>query len=523
MKTTLACALVASLVAPLVGTHLDAQTSTDTTRRVPPNGDLPLVPTRPLKFTTDEGTWLSLDLSPDGRTIVFDLLGDIYTIPATGGKATRLTSGSPFDGQPRFAPDGKSIVFVSDRTGSENLWLIDPNGTNLRPLTRGANQAFVSPDWTPDGQYVVVSRSNDLWLYHKNGGSGLRLTGQTPPAAGGGGGGAAPTNFMGASVSPDGRYVYASARTGAAGYNQMLGTTQVVMYDRSTGRLATRTLNLGTGFRPAVSPDGKSLAYASRRMAVTGLKVRDLASGDERWVSEAIQRDDIESRGSRDLLPGYSWTADSKAIVLAHHGKIWSLDIATGKETPIPFTADVDQMIGELVRFTYPVNDSVLTVRQIRGARPSPDGKRLVFSALDRLWTMDLPAGTPRRVTTSTDGEHAPVWSPDGKYIAYVSWTEDGGDIWRVPAAGGRPEKLTTQSAFYDNIMYSPTGSRIVANRAPRTQRAILNDEINPALVITDLVWIPATGGAANFVSTLSDAGRPHFTSDTTRIWLYEG
>jgi Tol biopolymer transport system component/imidazolonepropionase-like amidohydrolase len=519
VKTTLACALVASLVC----TNLDAQTSTDTTRRVPPNGDLPLVPTRPLKFTTDEGTWLSLDLSPDGRTIVFDLLGDIYTIPATGGAATRLTSGSPFDGQPRFAPDGKSIVFVSDRTGSENLWLIDPNGTNLRPLTRGANQAFVSPDWTPDGQYVVVSRSNDLWLYHRNGGSGLRLTGQTPAAPGGGGGGAAPTNFMGASVSPDGRYVYASARTGAAGYNQMLGTTQVVMYDRNTGRVATRTLNLGTGFRPAVSPDGKWLAYASRRMAVTGLKLRDIASGDERWLSESIQRDDIESRGSRDLLPGYSWTADSKAIVLAHHGKIWSLDVATGKETQIPFTADVDQMIGELVRFTYPVNDSVLTVRQIRGARPSPDGKRLVFSALDRLWTMDLPAGTPRRVTTSTDGEHAPVWSPDGKYIAYVSWTEDGGDIWRVPAAGGRPEKLTAQSAFYDNIMYSPTGSRIVANRAPRTQRAILNDEINPALVITDLVWIPATGGAANFVSTLSDAGRPHFTSDTTRIWLYEG
>jgi hypothetical protein len=110
-------------------------------------------------------------------------------------------------------------------------------------------------------------------------------------------------------------------------------------------------------------------------MAVTGLKLRDIASGDERWLSESIQRDDIESRGSRDLLPGYSWTADSKAIVLAHHGKIWSLDVATGKETQIPFTADVDQMIGELVRFTYPVNDSVLTVRQIRGARPSPDGK----------------------------------------------------------------------------------------------------------------------------------------------------
>jgi Tol biopolymer transport system component/imidazolonepropionase-like amidohydrolase len=514
-------ALVASALAlPVV---VDAQALADTTRRVAPNGDLPLVPTRPLKFSTDEGTWLSLDLSPDGRLIVFDMLGDLYTLPAAGGAATRITSGTPFDGQPRFSPDGKSIVFVSDRTGSENLYLIDPDGKNLRSLTRGANQAFVSPDWTPDGQYVVVSRSNDLWLYHRQGGSGLRLTGQTPPAAGGGGGGNAPSNFMGADVAPDGRYIYASARTGAAGYNQMLGTTQVVLYDRETGRLAARTLNLGTGFRPAVSPDGKWLAYASRKMAVTGLKVRELSSGDERWIANEIQRDDIESRGSRDLLPGYSWTSDSKAIVLAHHGKIWRLDVATGKETAIPFTAVVDQMIGELVRFDYPINDSVLTVRQIRGARPSPDGKRLVFSALDRLYTMDLPAGTPKRLTASTDGEHAPVWSPDGKYIAYVSWNEDGGDIWRVPAAGGRPEKLTTQTAYYDDIMYSPTGSRIVAARAPRTQRAILNDEINPKLVITDLVWIPATGGAPTFVTTLTNSGRPHFTNDTSRIWLYEG
>ncbi len=516
-------ALAATLLTVTSSLAASAQLPADTSRRASPNGDLPLVPTRPLKFTTDEGTWLSLDLSPDGKTIVFDLLGDLYTIPAGGGGATRITSGSPFDGQPRFAPDGKSIVFVSDRSGSENLYLIDPDGKNLRPLTRGPSQAFISPDWTPDGQYVVVSKSGDLWLYHKDGGSGLRLTGQTPAAAPGGpGGGAAPANFMGASVSPDGRFIYAGARTGPAGYNQMMGTTQVVMYDRETGRLATRTLNLGNAFRPAISPDGKWLAYASRRMAITGLKVRELATGDERWVADNIQRDDIESRGSRDLLPGYSWTADSKSLVLAHHGKIWSLDVASGKQTQIPFTAEVDQMIGDLVRFEYPVNDSTLTVRQIRGARPSPDGKRLAFSALDHLWLMDLPSGTPKRLTTSTDGEHMPAWSPDGKYIAYVSWNEDGGDIWRIPAIGGKAEKLTAQSAFYDDIMYSPNGTRIVAARAPRSQRAIINDEINPSLVLTDLVWIPASGGATNFITSVTNAGRPHFTSDTTRVWVYE-
>ncbi|MCC7054953.1 MAG: PD40 domain-containing protein [Gemmatimonadaceae bacterium] len=522
VRRALACSLLTALTVVPVG-RLSAQAAADTTRRTAPDSDLPLIPTRPLRFTTDEGTWMSLDLSPDGRTIVFDMLGDLYTIPAAGGPATRITSGSGFDGQPRFAPDGKSIVFVSDRSGSENLWLVDPDGTRVRALTRGPNQAFISPDFTPDGQYVVVSKNADLWLYHVGGGNGLKLTGTTPAApGGGGGGGAAPVNFMGATVSPDGRYIYAGARTGAAGYNQMLGTTQVVMYDRQTGRLATRTLNLGTAFRPAISPDGKQLAYASRQMAVTGLKLRDLASGDERWIARDIQRDDIESRGSRDLLPGYAWTADSKAIVLAHHGKIWRLDVATGQQVQVPFTAEVDQRIGELVKFEYPVNDSVLTVRQVRGARPSPDGKRLTFSALDHLWIMDLPSGTPRRLTTSSDGEHSPVWSPDGRYIAYVSWNEDGGDVWRVPAAGGRAEKLTTQTAFYDDIMYSSSGSRIVAARAPRQQRAVMNDEINPALVITDLVWLPASGGATTFITSINNAGRPHFTTDTSRIWIYE-
>jgi Tol biopolymer transport system component/imidazolonepropionase-like amidohydrolase len=506
-----------------LATSAAAQPAADSTRRTAPNSDLPLLPTRALKFTTDEGTWMSLDVSRDGKTIVFDLLGDIYTIPITGGQATRITSGSGFDGQPRFSPDGKTIVFVSDRSGSENLWLVDPDGQHLRPLTRGPNNAFVSPAFTPDGQYIVVSKANDLWLYHRNGGNGLKLTGQTPPPQQQGpGGGQAPSNFMGASVTPDGRYIYASARTGAAGYNQMMGTTQVVMYDRETGRLERRTLNLGTGFRPQVSPDGKTLAYGSRRMAITGLKLRDLASGDEKWIANEIQRDDIESRGSRDLLPGYAWMPDSKSLVLAHHGHIWRVDATTGQQTRIPFTAEVDQMIGELSRFEYPVNDTTLTVRQMRGARPSPNGKRLVFTALDRLWVMDLPSGTPKRLTTSDEGEHSPVWSPDGKYIAFVSWTEEGGDIWRIPAAGGKPEKLTRAQAFYEDLAYSPTGSRIVAVRAPREQRAIMNDEINPKLIITDLVWIPAAGGNATLIAPLTNAANPHFSNDSTRVWIYD-
>ena len=146
---------------------------------------LPLNPQKKLAFTTDEGTWLSLDVSPDGSKIVFELLGDIYSIPMAGGKATRLTSGQAFDAQPHYSPDGKSIVFVSDRSQSDNLWIMNADGSNVHALTREMDQKYQSPTYTPDGKYVVVSKGNDLYMYYANGagGQGFRLTGDS--AAGG--------------------------------------------------------------------------------------------------------------------------------------------------------------------------------------------------------------------------------------------------------------------------------------------------------------------------------------------------
>ena len=82
---------------------------------------LPLTPTRMLSESFTEGSWISLDISPDGGTIVFDLLGDIYTMPFSGGTAEALTQGMAFDGQPRFSPDGNHVVFVSDRSGGQGV------------------------------------------------------------------------------------------------------------------------------------------------------------------------------------------------------------------------------------------------------------------------------------------------------------------------------------------------------------------------------------------------------------------
>jgi len=498
---------------------------------------LPLQPSKPLKFTTDEGTWLSLDLSPDGRTIVFELLGDIYTIPADGGKATRLTSGQPFDAQPHYSPDGKSIVFVSDRSQSDNLWIMNADGSSPRALTRENDQKFQSPTYTPDGKYVIASKGNDIYMYYANGATtgGMRLTGDTTgggrgAAAGGGGrGGAAPNVFLGAAPSKDGRYIYFAMRNSAGGgYNQTSLGWQIGVLDRETGKMFTKTNAVGSGMRPEVSPDGRWLAYATRNNAETSLILRDLTNGDDRLLLPKIQRDDQESRANRDLLPTYAFTPDSRSIIIGHHGHFWRANIADGKETQIPFTADVDMMIAGPQKETYAVNDSTLIVHQIRDLAPSPDGRKMVFVALDRLWTMDLPNGAPKRLVPSENvGEFMPAWSPDGQWIAYVTWNDvDGGSVSRVRAAGGNPEKLSTKPAYYEKPAYSLDGGRIVVGRGPRNMRKDLEELERPPqnAVGVELVWLPSSGGAETLISPTSNFGRPHFvTGDTTHIYFAEG
>ena len=135
---------------------------------------LPLQPARSIEFSTDEGSWMSLDVSPDGQTIVFDLLGDLYMLPINGGLARSLTTGMGFDAQPRFSPDGQRIVFVSDRDGGENIWIMSIDGADTTQVTTGKGDRYISPEWTPDGSYIVASKgtTSKPWLYHVDGGLG---------------------------------------------------------------------------------------------------------------------------------------------------------------------------------------------------------------------------------------------------------------------------------------------------------------------------------------------------------------
>ncbi|MGH7510499.1 MAG: amidohydrolase family protein [Gemmatimonadales bacterium] len=486
---------------------------------------LPLVPERRLSFETDEGTWLSLDISPDGRTLVFELLGDLYTLPISGGEAKRITSGLPFDSQPRYSPDGKRIVFLSDRDGSENVWTCAADGTLLKQVTRGATGLFASPTWTPDGDYVIVSRQEDplkatyqLWLYHRDGGTGISLTKPDSGANAVGTGRRPGIDAMGAAFGSDPRYIWFARHKGGFGYNLTFPQWQLATYDRETGKVVVQSDIYGSSMRPVLSPDGKWLVYATRHDGETGLRLRDLVTGGERWLRYPVQRDDQESRFTRDLMPGSAFTPDGKALITSYAGKIWRVEVPGGAATQIPFRARVDQEAGPLVRFSYPVDTGLIVVHQIRNPASSPDGKRLAFSALDRLYVMDWPSGAPRRLTRDSVHEQVPAWSPDGKWIAYVSWGDSGGSVSRVRADGkGKPERLNPSLGFFDQTAWAPDGKRIVVVREPVDLRL---RERDPAGY--ELAWLPATGGKLTRIAFIAPGGRPHFTQDTSRVYIYD-
>src|SRR5262245_60570650 len=415
-----------------------------------------------IEFTTDEGTWMSLDVSPDGKTIAFDLLGDLYTLPIDGGTATRIAGGMSFDSQPKFSPDGKTIAFLSDRSGVENLWIANADGSNPRAVTKDKPtqdrpEYMLSPSWTADGQYLLASKSRPpettfgVFLYDKAGGTGIRIGTAPPPPQPQGEGSGPPRpapNRMGAVASPDGKFIYYAERMGTFTYNARFPLWQIIRFDRETGDTSTITNAQGSAMRPVLSPDGTSLVFATRFETGTGLRIRNLETGDERWLIYPVTRDEQESRASRVTMPGYAFLPDGQSLIVPIDGHIHRVDVTGGRSRAIPFSANVQAEIAPRLLFENSVDDGpTVRAKLIRWPAISPDGKRVVFSALNHLWLMDVPSGQPQRLVTpwsagqgppeSNVGEFMPTWSPDGRYVAFVTWSSEGGQLYRVAATPG--------------------------------------------------------------------------------------
>ncbi|MBL8270099.1 MAG: PD40 domain-containing protein, partial [Steroidobacter sp.] len=493
--------------------------STEVSRPRQPLGQvLPLQPTRTISFDTDEGTWMSVDLSANGRRIVFDLLGDLYGIDARGGRATALTRGLGFDTQPTYSPDGEWIAFISDRSGADNVWVMRADGSQPRQVSFGGDDTvLVSPAWAPDGQAIYVSRfrwslnNYELWRYGLDGDERLVVPIQDA--------GAARKSSLGAVLAPDGRHVYFARRVGSAQPGQ-IEDWSIVRRDLTSGAEETlitepaapgRQHYPGAYFRPALSPDGNWLAYATRFEGQTGLRLRDLRNGADRWLAFPIERDQIDAQSWQDLVPRYTFTRDGSAIILSRGGKLERLPLVGGTATPIPFRATVDLQLGPLTRVAVKEDTGPVRARLIQTPEQSPDGNWLAFSALGHVYVMPLTGGgKPRRLTNFDTPEFHPSWSPDGRSIVFITWTaREAGQVWIAPLSGGKPRQITDSAAYYSYPVFTPDGTTVLAVRSDNTARLHATMEFGRQIREAALISLPVAGGAARVVARGTFGGKP--------------
>lgn len=478
--------------------------------------NLPLKPARKIDYNTKEGSWMSVDISPDGNTLVFDLMGDIYTMPSTGGKAVPVTKGLAYDVHPRFSPDGKKILFISDRNGADNVWFIDTEKKDTTQMTFDQNQYFPSACWTPDGDYIIYAkgrRTHKLYMVHKKGGSGTQLI-EAPSGL----------KTIDPAVSADGRFIYYSQRFGAWNYNAQLPQYQIGMYDRKNAKTTTITSRYGSAFTPTLSKDGKWLVYGSRYEDKTGLVLRNIQTSEEKWMAYPVQRDEQESIAPLGVLPAMTFTPDSKFLIASYGGKIHKIAVDGGMITEIPIDVDVKLELGPQLDFKYPISDTAFQKStQIRDAVPSPDGKKMAFTVLNRLYVMDYPNGTPKRVTKNDFTEAQPAWSPDGNSIAFCTWTADGGDVYKVNISTLAIQQLTNQKGLYQHLTYNLTGDRIVFIRS---NARVFKESFGPGYDGSeeDIAWVSANGGNVNFIEKSLNRYNPHFVKNQSdKIYLTSG
>ena len=485
---------------------------------------------RNISFTTNEGTWMSIDISPDGRNIIFDLLGDIYTIPFRGGSAKLITSGIAYDAQPVYSPDGRKIAFISDRGGSENLWIANFDGSNPRQLSKIKNGMVCSPVFSNDGNYVYVSQERtwglvtyEIWMYHVKGGSGVQITkskskgyvNKMDP------GKRLRHNALGVTLSPDDKYMYYALKNGRWEYNAKFPLWQIARRDMKTGHEDIITSDEGSGMKPKISPDGKLLVYATRYKTETGLRIKNLEKGTDDWLVYPVTRDDQESRASGGLFPTYDFTLGGNEIVFTKDGKLFKININNKRLTEIKFQVDVNLSIGPNLDFPYRVENGEIESRIIMDPVLSPNGKKIAFSTLLHLYIADVKDGSYYRVTKSKDDEFQPSWSRDGKYLTYVTWEASGGSIWKVNVDGkSNPKKITKSPAFYSNPVFSNDGKKIIALKGSAVDRTRAHTEWPGPKTLMDIVSIDINSGKLTDVSPARGLGKPHFTNDPDRIYL---
>lgn len=477
-----------------------------------------LGPTTTHTFEWDEGTWMNLDVSPDGKQIVFDLLGDIYVMPVSGGSATLLRGGPAYEVQPRFSPDGSRISFTSDAGGADNIWVMDRDGRNARQLTKENFRLLNNAVWTPDGNYLIARKhftsrrslgAGEMWMYHVSGGAGLQLTKRKNDQQDAG------EPF----VSPDGKFVYWSEDVSEGPFFQYNKDPNTEIYairriSLETGEIEKVTGGPGGAVRPTVSPDGKWLAFVKRVRSESVLYVHNLQTGEEFPVYAPMSKDQQEAWAIFGPYCNFNWLPDSKSIVFYAKGKIRRVDLESKKASVIPFRVKAEHTIVEALQFENEVFSPRFEAKMIRQVVTSPDGKMIAFNAAGYLYTKQLPNGTPQRISDGRDFEYEPAFSPDGKRLVYVTWNDSlKSSVVVTELATGKTTRMTSEKGYYSNPSFSPDGNLLVFEKSGGNVFQGYSFGKKPGLYVMN-----ASGGDMRRI--LGYGSNPVFNAESDRIYF---
>jgi imidazolonepropionase-like amidohydrolase/Tol biopolymer transport system component len=477
---------------------------------------------RKVPIRTDQGTWMNVDVSPDGSRVAFDMLGDIYVMPIGGGTPTRIAEGLAYEQQPRWSPDGTRIAFVSDRGGGDNIWTMRADGADKKQLTKEEFRLLNQPSWSPDGRYIVAKKhfttsrslgTGEVWLYHVEGGTGVALVERPNEKH--------QKELGEPTFAPDGKHIYFTRNITPGGVFQYAQDSNralfaIERYELETGETHRVTAGNGGAVRPNPSPDGKYLAFVRRERAKSKLFVRDLGSGNERKLLDLPDQDMQETWAVTGVYPNMDWTADSREIVLWSGGKIVRVPVAGGAARAIPFQVNDERVVAGSVHPQVAVAPDSFETKMVRWAQTSPDGSQVVLESLGRLWVKPVAGGAPRRLTRDETPamEAWPSWSRDGRTIAFVRWTDrELGRIVTVPARGGSPRIVTSEPGHYSSPRFSPDG-RTIAFEAG-SGGGLTADRWNRD---GGSYVVPASGGKPRLVER--EAGNPQWGASSDRLFM---
>jgi len=523
-KTSLLSGVALSILLALPSTYVQAQTAATSAKEAPakwsvnaPQGEFTTA-----NIDVRSGTWMNVDLSPDGKTIVFDLLGDIYTMPASGGEATALMTDIAWQMQPRFSPDGKYIAFTSDEDGGDNLWIMKADGSDAKAVTTETFRLLNSPAWSPDGNYLVGRKhytgtrslgAGEVWMYHKSGGNGVMLTKRPNEQK----------DLGEPAFSHDGKYVYFSqdatpGKTFHYSKDSEKGIYKIKRLELETGEIKVIVSGKGGAIRPTLSPDGKFLAYISRDDFQSNLYLYDLKSGAETKIYDGLDRDMQETWAIHGVYPTIAWTPKSDGLVFWAGGKINKLSLGDKEAKVIEFHVKTQKTIQKSVRFTQDLDQKTFDTKMLRDVQISPNGKKVVFESMGHLYTKTLPNGKPKRLTKQkSQFELNPSFSRDGKKIVYVSWDDQKlGQVRVVSSRGGKGKVITREPGKYVEPSFSPDGKTVVYRK---TSGGYITDPtwgLNPGVYA-----VSAKGGNAKLIT--ESGVQPHFGAQNNRIYVTRG